>query len=54
MADNWDDSDDDDWDVDDDALDAKLGITKKDEPVNNFDDEEEKGLHWGNGDEQRG
>jgi len=44
MADNWDDSDDDDWDVDDDALDAKLGITKKDEPVNNFDDEEDLAL----------
>lgn len=42
MADNWDDSDDDDWDVDDDALDAKLGINQKaDEPANNFDDEED-------------
>jgi len=42
MADNWDDSDDDDWDVDDDALDAKLGLNKKDDaPVNNFDDEED-------------
>jgi translation initiation factor 3 subunit J len=36
MTDNWDDSDDE-WDVDDDALDAKLGITKK----NDFDDEED-------------
>jgi len=45
MGDNWDDSDDDDWDVDDDALDAKLGINKKaDEPVNNFDDEEDLAL----------
>lgn len=44
MADNWDDSDDDDWDVDDDALDAKLGITKKEEPANNFDDEEDLAL----------
>jgi len=45
MADNWDDSDDDDWDVDDDALDAKLGLNKKsDEPVNNFDDEEDLAL----------
>lgn len=39
MGDNWDDSDDE-WDVDDDALDAKLGI-KKDEPVSKFDDEED-------------
>jgi len=47
MADNWDDSDDDDWDVDDDALDAKLGLNKKsDEPavVNNFEDEEDLAL----------
>ena len=44
MADNWDDSDDDDWDVDDDALDAKLGITKTEEPANNFDDEEDLAL----------
>lgn len=44
MADNWDDSDDDDWDVDDDALDAKLGIKKADEPANNFDDEEDLAL----------
>jgi translation initiation factor 3 subunit J len=35
MTDNWDDSDDE-WDVDDDALDAKLGIKK-----GNFDDEED-------------
>ena len=39
MTDNWDDSDDE-WDVDDDALDAKLGL-KKDEPANDFDDEED-------------
>lgn len=48
MADNWDDSDDDDWDVDDDALDAKLGLNKKSDeaaPVNNFDDEEDLALH---------
>jgi len=44
MGDNWDDSDDDDWDVDDDALDAKLGLNKKDEPANNFDDEEDLAL----------
>jgi translation initiation factor 3 subunit J len=45
MADNWDDSDDDDWDMDDDALDAKLGLNKKsDEPANNFDDEEDLAL----------
>jgi len=42
MTDNWDDSDDE-WDVDDDALDAKLGIVKN-EPVNNFDDEEDLAL----------
>lgn len=39
MTDNWDDSDDE-WDVDDDALDAKLGITKNDEAPK-FDDEED-------------
>uniref|UniRef100_A0A7S0Y901 Eukaryotic translation initiation factor 3 30 kDa subunit n=1 Tax=Pseudo-nitzschia delicatissima TaxID=44447 RepID=A0A7S0Y901_9STRA len=44
MADNWDDSDDDDWDVDDDALDAKLGLNKTEEPANNFDDEEDLAL----------
>ncbi len=44
MADNWDDSDDDDWDVDDDALDAKLGLNKTVEPANNFDDEEDLAL----------
>ena len=47
MADNWDDSDDDDWDVDDDALDAKLGLNKTAESaaaVNNFDDEEDLAL----------
>lgn len=44
MGDNWDDSDDDDWDVDDDALDAKLGLNKAPEPVNNFDDEEDLAL----------
>lgn len=41
MTDNWDDSDDD-WDVDDDALDAKLGLSKPAE--NNFDDEEDLAL----------
>lgn len=41
MTDNWDDSDDD-WDVDDDAIDAKLGIAKPAE--NNFDDEEDLAL----------
>ena len=39
MADNWDDSDDD-WDKDDDEIDAKLGLNKN-QPVNNFDDEED-------------
>lgn len=42
MTDNWDDSDDD-WDVDDDALDAKLGISKPQEK-NNWDDEEDLAL----------
>ena len=40
MADNWDDSDDE-WDVDYDALDAKLGITQE---GNDFDDEEDLAL----------
>lgn len=40
MTDTWDDSDDE-WDVDDDALDAKLGLSK---PANNFDDEEDLAL----------
>jgi len=47
MTDNWDDSEDDDWDVDDDALDAKLGLNKKgDESAafNNFEDEEDLAL----------
>ncbi|VEU41261.1 unnamed protein product [Pseudo-nitzschia multistriata] len=45
MADNWDDDSDDDWDVDDDALDAKLGLNKSaPAPVNNFDDEEDLAL----------
>lgn len=42
MTDNWDDSDDD-WDVDDDALDAKLGLAKEPE-TNKFDDEEDLAL----------
>lgn len=40
MTDNWDDGSDDEWDVDDDALDAKLGIKKDDD----FDDEEDLAL----------
>lgn len=42
MGDNWDDgSDDDDWDIDDDDLDARLGLNKKTEAesVPKFDDE---------------
>lgn len=39
MGDNWDDSDDE-WDVDDDALDQRLGIAKK-EDVPDFADEED-------------
>jgi len=42
MGDNWDDSDDE-WDVDDDALDAKLGI-KKEAPEGNWDEEEDLAL----------
>jgi hypothetical protein len=42
MADNRDDRDDK-WDVNDNALDAKLGL-KKDEPANNFDDDEDLAL----------
>lgn len=41
MADNWDDDSDDDWDKDDDEIDAKLGLANKNQPVNNFDDEED-------------
>ena len=46
MTDNWDDGEDD-WDVDDDALDAKLGLKKDDNDdgnANNFDDEEDLAL----------
>jgi translation initiation factor 3 subunit J len=43
MTDNWDDGSDDEWDVDDDALDAKLGL-KKDESGRSFDDEEDLAL----------
>ncbi|KAG7343445.1 translation initiation factor eIF3 subunit [Nitzschia inconspicua] len=41
MTDNWDDGSDDEWDVDDDALDARLGINKdtNDDDNNQFDDE---------------
>eukprot|EP00980_Cylindrotheca_fusiformis_P006218 scaffold1328_cov108-Cylindrotheca_fusiformis.AAC.8 len=41
MTDNWDDSDDE-WDVDDDALDARLGLAKP--AAGNFDDEEDLAL----------
>lgn len=40
MGDNWDDGSEDDWDVDDDELDNKLGINKKQQD----DDEEEEDL----------
>ncbi|KAL3911537.1 MAG: hypothetical protein SGARI_001600 [Bacillariaceae sp.] len=39
MTDNWDDGSDDEWDVDDDALDAKLGLKKDD-----FEEEEDLAL----------
>jgi translation initiation factor 3 subunit J len=42
MADNWDDDDNDEWDVDDDALDAKLGLNVgAGTTVPEFDDEED-------------
>lgn len=43
MADNWDDSDDDEWDASDSELDAKLGLNKLsvDNAAPAFDDEEE-------------
>lgn len=41
MADNWD--EDDEWDVDDDVLDAKLGI-KTEETAGNWDEEEDLAL----------
>mmetsp|Transcript_21736 Transcript_21736/g.51320 ORF Transcript_21736/g.51320 Transcript_21736/m.51320 type:complete len:270 (-) Transcript_21736:336-1145(-) len=43
MTDNWDDGSDEEWDIDDDALDAKLGI-KKEEETPKFDDEEDMAL----------
>ena len=43
MAENWDDSDDDEWDASDSELDAKLGLNKLsvDNAAPAFDDEEE-------------
>lgn len=38
MADNWDDEDE--WDVDDDVLEARLGLQKKDENIPKFDEED--------------
>lgn len=43
MADNWDDSGDE-WDVDDDDIDAKLGLKKVGEDLPTFDDEEDLAL----------
>ncbi|EEC45738.1 predicted protein [Phaeodactylum tricornutum CCAP 1055/1] len=43
MTDNWDDSDDE-WDVDDDALDQKLGMKKVAQNLPTFDDEEDLAL----------
>lgn len=43
MADTWDGSDDE-WDVDDDALDDKLGLKKVKEDLPRFDDEEDLAL----------
>lgn len=46
MTDNWDDGSDDEWDVDDDALDAKLGLKKEDNDtqIPKFDDEQDMAL----------
>lgn len=45
MADNWDeDGSDDEWDVDDDALDARLGLKKIGQALPTFDDEEDLAL----------
>jgi translation initiation factor 3 subunit J len=41
MADNWDDGSDDEWDVDDDDLDARLGLKKVEGALPAFDDEED-------------
>jgi len=41
MADNWDDGSDDEWDVPDDDLDARLGLKKVGEALPTFDDEED-------------
>jgi hypothetical protein len=43
MADNWDDGSDDDWDADDDELDARLGPQKVEAALPTFDDEEDSG-----------
>jgi translation initiation factor 3 subunit J len=44
MADNWDDGSDDDWDNDDDDLDARLGLKKVEAALPTFDDEEDLAL----------
>jgi translation initiation factor 3 subunit J len=44
MADTWDDGSDDDWDADDDELDARLGLKKVGEALPTFDDEEDLAL----------
>jgi translation initiation factor 3 subunit J len=44
MADNWDDGSDDDWDADDDELDARLGLKKVEAALPTFDDEEDLAL----------
>jgi len=41
MADNWDEGSDDDWDVSDDDLDARLGLKKVEQALPTFDDEED-------------
>ena len=41
MADNWDDGSDDEWDVSDDDLDARLGLKKVEQALPAFEDEED-------------
>jgi translation initiation factor 3 subunit J len=44
MPDNWDDSDEDDWDVDDEQLNKNLGLAKAAENLPTFEDEEDEAL----------
>jgi translation initiation factor 3 subunit J len=44
MPDNWDDSDEDDWDIDDEQLNKNLGLAKVAENLPTFEDEEDEAL----------